>query len=92
MLTFMVKSGGQKKGGGGAAPLDARSRRLRNAAAIWWNRLSPFRLRAILDRQPLEGDCRRPLCGVSVPESIRFPVGRKSDGVLTLVVRAPMHQ
>lgn len=33
--------------------------------------------------------------GVSVPESIRFPVGRKSDGVLTLVVEgahAPMMQ
>ncbi len=33
--------------------------------------------------------------GVSAPESIRFPVGRKSDGVLTLVVEgahAPMMQ
>jgi hypothetical protein len=33
------------------------------------------------------------LAGVSTPESIRFPVGKKQDGVLTLVVRgahAPM--
>ncbi len=35
------------------------------------------------------------LAGASVPESIRFPVGKKQDGVLTLTVRgahAPMMQ
>ncbi|MGI4733164.1 MAG: DUF721 domain-containing protein [Janthinobacterium lividum] len=35
------------------------------------------------------------LAGVSSPESIRFPAGKKADGVLTLVVRgahAPMMQ
>ena len=35
------------------------------------------------------------LAGASIPESIRFPVGKKQDGVLTLTVRgahAPMRQ
>ncbi len=35
------------------------------------------------------------LAGASIPESIRFPVGKKQDGVLTLTVRgahAPMMQ
>ena len=48
---------------------------------------------AIVSRWPEIAGAK--LAGVSQPESIRFPAGKKADGVLTLVVRgahAPMMQ
>ena len=85
----------QEEAGGGAGALEARARGFRPAAAGRRRRLPPLRLRPVLDRQPLAEIVGVRYAAVSSPESIRFPLGKKSRGVLTLVVEgahAPMMQ
>ena len=100
MLPAMTKPGGtskkRKDGGADEAP---RSRRARSVSDMLPNvggaafRRFGFVQSSIVSRwREIVGER---YAGVSAPESIRFPVGKKSDGVLTLVVEgahAPMMQ
>ena len=96
MLRWMVKSGGQKKKGQEEPRRAMRARSVSDmlpeigGAAF---RRFGFVQSSIVSRwKEIVGER---YAGVSSPESIRFPVGRKSDGVLTLVVEgahAPMMQ
>ncbi|MBA2932818.1 DUF721 domain-containing protein [Sphingomonas sp. CGMCC 1.13654] len=95
------KSGsGAKTGKGGKTPVEPpRQNRARSVAEIVPEiggaafRRFGFVQSAIISRWPEIVGQR--FAGVSAPESIRFPAGRKSDGVLTLTVEgahAPMMQ
>lgn len=96
MLPLMVKPGGQKKRGQEEPRRAMRARAVSDmlpaigGAAF---RRFGFVQSSIVSRwKEIVGDR---YAGVSSPESIRFPPGRKSDGVLTLVVEgahAPMMQ
>jgi hypothetical protein len=96
MLPLMVKSAGSKKKGAEEPRRSMRARAVSDmlpeigGAAF---RRFGFVQSSIVSRwKEIVGDR---YAGVSAPESIRFPVGRKSDGVLTLVVEgahAPMMQ
>jgi hypothetical protein len=96
MLWLMVKSGGHKKNKADEPRRSMRARAVSDmlpeigGAAF---RRFGFVQSSIVSRwKEIVGDR---YAGVSSPESIRFPVGRKSDGVLTLVVEgahAPMMQ
>ena len=96
MLPAMVKSGGSKKKKADEPRRSMRARAVSDmlpeigGAAF---RRFGFVQSSIVSRwREIVGER---YAGVSSPESIRFPVGRKSDGVLTLVVEgahAPMMQ
>ena len=96
MLPLMVKSGGNKKN---RAEEPRRSMRARAVSDMLPEiggaafRRFGFVQSSIVSRwKEIVGER---YAGVSSPESIRFPVGRKSEGVLTLVVEgahAPMMQ
>lgn len=96
MLPLMVKSGGNKKNRTEEPRRSMRARAVSDmlpeigGAAF---RRFGFVQSSIVSRwKEIVGER---YAGVSSPESIRFPVGRKSDGVLTLVVEgahAPMMQ
>ena len=96
MLSPMTKSGGQKKKGEAEPKRALRARAVSDmlpeigGAAF---RRFGFVQSSIVSRwKEIVGER---YAGVSSPESIRFPPGKKSDGVLTLVVEgahAPMMQ
>ena len=96
MLLLMVKSGGQKKKGQEEPRRSMRARAVSDmlpeigGAAF---RRFGFVQSSIVSRwREIVGER---YAGVSAPESIRFPLGKKSGGVLTLVVEgahAPMMQ
>ncbi len=100
MLGPMAKSGGTSKkrrdGGAEEAPRSRRARAvsdmLPNVGGAAFRRFGFVQSSIVSRWREIVGER---YAGVSAPESIRFPPGRKSEGVLTLVVEgahAPMMQ
>jgi len=92
----MVKSGGQKKKGQEEPRRSMRARAvsdmLPEIGGAAFRRFGFVQASIVSRWKEIVGER---YAGVSCPESIRFPVGKKSDGVLTLVVEgahAPMMQ
>jgi hypothetical protein len=96
MLAAMVKSGGNKKKKADEPRRSMRARAvsdmLPEIGGAAFRRFGFIQSSIVSRWKEIVGER---YAGVSSPESIRFPVGRKSDGVLTLVVEgahAPMMQ
>lgn len=97
MVPPMAKSGGTKKGEKRSEPqraLRARpvSEMLPTAGGAAFRRFGFVQSSVVSRWREIVGER---YAGISCPESIRFPHGRRSDGVLTLVVEgahAPMMQ
>lgn len=97
MVRRMAKSGGKKQGAGKQEPQRAlRPRAVSEMLAVAGGaafRRFGFVQSTVVSRWREIVGVR--YAGISCPESIRFPQGRRSDGVLTLVVEgahAPMMQ
>lgn len=97
MVWRMAKSGGKKQGAGKQEPQRALrpravSEMLPVAGGAAFRRFGFVQSSVVSRWREIVGDR---YAGISCPESIRFPQGRRSDGVLTLVVEgahAPMMQ